>query len=121
MHYETGNPNRYFDPSSFALPPGYTNAAQLGGAFIGNAGRDILEAPGIAKFDVVLAKNTPATERVSLQFRSEFFNLRNRANFGLPSGRIFANANGAISGTVGRITNTTTSSRQIQFGLRLVF
>jgi len=126
VRYDTRNPNGYFNPSPFVLPPGYSNSAQLGGSFIGNAGRDTLQAPGIAKFDIVITKSTPITERISLQFRSEFFNLLNRANLGLPSGRIFATAGTAttppvISSTVGQINDTTTISRQIQFGLRLTF
>ena len=121
--YDTRNPVQYFDPAAFALPPGYRPADQtaLGGTFIGNATRSIPSAPGIAKFDLVLVKSTALTERVNLQFRSEFFNLFNRANFGLPAGRIFADNKGTISGSVGRITETSTISRQIQFGLRLVF
>lgn len=110
--YDTRNPRRYFNPASFVVPtPG----------FIGNTGRSVLIGPGIAKFDFVLVKQTSITERVSLQFRSEFFNLFNRANFGFPNGRLFANAAGAYSGSVGTITTTATSSRQIQFGMRLVF
>ena len=114
--YDTRNPNRYYDPSSFVVP--FRDAT---GGFIGNAGRDILIGPGTAKFDFVLVKETSLSERLHLQFRSEFFNLFNRANFGLPEGRIFANAAGAFTGTVGRIRNTKTTSRQVQFGLRLVF
>src|SRR3990172_6637666 len=98
------NPERYFDPSPFLVPP--VNAE---GAFVGNAGKSLLIGPGIGKFDFVLVKATPITERVNLQFRSEFFNLFNRANFGLPSGRLFATVAGAFSGSVGRITQTTTT------------
>lgn len=107
-----GGANGYFDPNSFTVPtPG----------LVGNAGRSLLIGPGIAKFDFVLVKQTPINERINLQFRSEFFNIFNRANFGFPNGRIFANASGALAGAVGTITNTTTSSRQIQFAMRLFF
>jgi hypothetical protein len=118
--YQTRNPDGfknstnfgYFNPTSFTVPaPG----------FIGNAGRSLLIGPGIAKFDFVLMKQTAITERLRVQFRSEFYNLFNRSNFGTPNGKIFSNANGAISGSAGAITNTSTSARQIQFGMRLVF
>jgi hypothetical protein len=122
--YDTRNPNKYFNPEGlYSLPAGYGAADQtrLGGAFVGNLGRDTLTAPGIARLDLVFTKKTALTERFGLEFRSEFFNILNRANFGLPSGRVYANANGAFSGTVGRITNTNTSARQTQFGLRVTF
>jgi hypothetical protein len=110
--YETRNVDRYFGISSFTPPP--TNT-------VGNAGRTILIGPGAAKFDWVLVKQTSLTERVSLQFRSEFFNLFNRANFNTPSGtRLFVRS-GAVDPAFGRITGTTTSARQVQFGMRLVF
>jgi hypothetical protein len=54
-----------------------------------------------------------------LQFRAEVFNVLNRANFGTPNAIVFAN--GAISSSAGLITATATTSRQIQFGLKLIF
>ena len=62
---------------------------------------------------------SPITERVNLQFRAECFNIENRANFGTPNATVFSN--GAISPTAGLITTTVTSSRQMQFGLKLIF
>ena len=50
----------------------------------------------------------------------EVFNLFNHANFGLPSVNTIT-ASGAILPTAGKITNTVTSSRQLQFGLKLTF
>ena len=58
----------------------------------GNAGRNILTAPGFEDIDFAIAKNTAITERVSLQFRAEAFNLFNHPNFGQPSNN-FAAAN----------------------------
>jgi hypothetical protein len=131
IQYDTRNSDRYFDPSAFRLPPGYTSQEQasLGGAYVGNTGRSILIGPGSATVDLVLQKEFVVTERAKLQFRSEFFNLLNRANFALPNGRIFASATGTLPngspGTlfsdVGRITSTVGTARQIQFGLRLSF
>ena len=55
-----------------------------------------------------------------LQFRVEFFNIANRANFGLPDGKV-RDEDGDINPDVGRIYETVTTSRQIQFGLRFQF
>jgi hypothetical protein len=61
------------------------------------------------------------TERVSLQFRAEFFNILNRSNFGTPNAVVFTSASPTPAPTAGVITSTATSSRQIQFGLKLLF
>jgi hypothetical protein len=56
-----------------------------------------------------------------VQFRSEFFNLFNRANFNNPNPVVYAAATGGPSPTAGVITSTSTTSRQIQFGLKLTW
>ena len=68
-------------------------------------------------------KNFRIAERAGLQFRAEAFNLFNRANFGPPNLIAFAGSadNEQPLSTFGRIRTTVTSSRQIQFGLRLSF
>ena len=53
------------------------------------------------------------------QFKAEFFNVLNRTNFATPNPIVFSN--GAISSSAGLITATATTSRQIQFGLKLIF
>jgi hypothetical protein len=73
----------------------------------------------LAEVDLSLVKNTAVSERASLQFRAEFFNVLNRANFGTPNAIVFAN--GTVSSSAGLITATATMSRQIQFGLKLIF
>ena len=66
------------------------------------------------ELDASLAKSFRITERASLEFRSEFFNLANHPIFGQP---------GATVGTptVGVISGTRLDPRQIQFGLKLAF
>jgi hypothetical protein len=64
-------------------------------------------------------KNTRLSERCNLQLRAEFFNLLNHPNFGTPNPIVFSGA--AFSPTAGLITSTATTSRQIQFGLKLIF
>ncbi len=75
--------------------------------------------PGVAEMDFSMFKNTAISERFRLQFRAEFFNVMNHANFGSPSPVVFSG--NAYSSSAGLITGTTTTSRQIQFGLKLVF
>jgi hypothetical protein len=105
-----GNPNQWFNPAAFKLPTYGT---------YGNLGRGLYSGPGLAEVDASLFKSTAITERTNLQFRAEFFNVLNHANFGTPNATVFAS--GAISPTAGLITSTATTSRQIQFGLKLIF
>lgn len=99
------NIDRWFDPTAFALPAAFT---------WGNAGRNVLRAPGLVNLDLLVGRNFVFTERTRLEFRGEFYNFTNTAHFGRPN---------AVIGSpqAGRITNTATPNRQIQLGLRLVF
>ena len=89
-------------------------------AGFGNLGRNVVVGPGFSNTDVSLTKNTRLGERMRVQFRAEFFDLFNHANFGQPG-------NVAGSPNFGRITNTrfptgeSGSSRQIQLGMKLIF
>jgi hypothetical protein len=107
---QLSNPNQWYNPNAFVLPTAGT---------YGNAGRSILTGPGLADLDVSLFKTVALAERTRLQFRAEFFNVLNHANFGTPNAVVFSS--GAISPTAGLITATATTSRQIQFGAKLVF
>ena len=106
----TGNPNQWFNPSDFVLPTAGT---------YGSLGRGTLTGPGLAGVDLSLFKNTAITERTNLQFRAEFFNISNRANYGPPNTTVFSGT--AISPSAGLITTTATSPRQVQLGLKLNF
>lgn len=106
-----GGADQYYDPSAFSLPAAGT---------YGNLGRNTVIGPGTATVDLALEKKFAVTEAVHAQFRAEVFNIINHANFGLPSVAVFT-ASRAASRSAGRITDTTTSSRQIQLGLKFVF
>jgi len=103
-----GSPNQWFNPAAFVLPAAGT---------FGNAGRDILTAPGLVEMDSSLFKNFRVNERATLQFRAEFFNAINHPNFGWPVITTFTSS-GAVSPSAGLITSTLTTSRQIQFALK---
>lgn len=105
-----GTPNRWFNANAYLLP--------VSGTW-GNLGRGTLMGPGLGELDLSLFKSTSLTESMKLQFRAEFFNVLNRANFGSPNPIIFAG--GAVNPSAGVVTNTATTSRQIQFGLKLIF
>ena len=113
-----GKPSQWFNPAAFIAPPS-------AGGFYGNAGRDTFIGPGLATWDFSVLKDTRIRERLSLQFRAEIFNLLDRANFNTPNLIVFtpptaANPTG-LSGTAGVITSTSTPSRQVQFGLKLLW
>jgi hypothetical protein len=110
----TGNPDGYFDRSAFQLPAAGT---------LGNVGRNSFIGPGLATWDMSFGKSFRLREGVHLRFRTELFNLLNRANFGPPDLIAFAGARDGESAlpTFGRIRDTITPSRQIQLGLRITF
>jgi len=113
-----GKPAQWFNPAAFIAPPSVIG-------FYGNVGRDAYTGPGLATWDFSVLKNTSISERFNLQFRAEIFNLLNRANFNTPNLIVFtppsaANTTG-VSGTAGAINSTSTSSRQVQFALKLLF
>ena len=105
-----GTPTRWFDPKAYILP--------VAGTW-GNLGRGVLKGPGLVGLDTSLFKSTKLSERMNLQFRAEIFNLLNRANFSFPNATVFSG--NSISPSAGLITATATTSRQIQFGLKLAF
>jgi hypothetical protein len=87
----------------------------------GTMGRNIFPDSGFRNWDFSVAKNWKLGERVSAQFRAEFFNAFNHTNFLLPSSSTGANfANRITSGIFGESAGTL-DPREIQFGLKLFF
>jgi hypothetical protein len=97
-------PQEWFNTADFPIPP-Y-------GQF-GNAGRNILDGPGMAAVNFSIIKNTVVNERLTLQFRSEFFNLFNHTNFNLPD-------NFVGSPTFGQLISAQ-DPRRVQFALKFLF
>jgi len=107
-----GSPDRYFDPNCFVpAAPG----------FLGNMGSRVLTGPGLVMSDWGLLKAVPFEERRRLEFRGEVFNIFNRPNFAVPAFALLFKPDLSRIGSAGRITQTVTTSRQMQFAIRLVF
>jgi Carboxypeptidase regulatory-like domain/TonB dependent receptor len=107
---------QWINPAAFAMPANGT---------FGNAPRDIARGPGAWQMDFGVIKHILLTESTRLEFRSEFFNVFNHPQFGLPQSTFGVQGFGSIIQTV----NTTTpvspvgagTPREIQFALKLKF
>jgi hypothetical protein len=95
----------YFNPAAFSLPAAGT---------FGNVGRNTVIGPGVTNLDLTMGKNVRINERLTLQFRGEFFNTLNHPNWSV----------------IGRIINTPATfaqalsqldPRELQFGAKLLF
>ncbi len=136
------NDRLVLNPAAFSTP--------LPGTF-GNAPRNYLRGPNFQQFDLILSKRFKFSESTNLEFRTEVFNLFNRANFDIPGSRLnlalptvactggvctasgtsiqpgSPYTQGAAGGTFGLLRQTVVrdvglgTSRQIQFALRLNF
>lgn len=102
---------QWFNPLAFQSP--------VSGTF-GDAKRDSLEGPGLTDVDLSVSKNFPIHERFHAQFRAEYFNILNHTNFTTPNAVVFSAAD-TLSPTAGVLTATATTSRQLQFALKVLF
>ena len=106
-------PELYFDPCVFEVPEPGT---------LGNVGRNTLIAPTVLRVDLSIQREFLVDAQRRLQFRAEFFNLPNHTNFGRVSSGVFTGVGeGRFNPSAGRISSTNTTSRQVQFALRLTF
>jgi hypothetical protein len=130
----TGNPNQWFNPNMFDMQPMVPcpNNVALTCGTLGDAARGILRGPGLGDWDFSLVKDTTVAlldEQASVEFRAEIFNFLNHTNFGMPASATVFNGATSVLGAyqqaplagVGQITTTVTTSRQIQFALKLNF
>jgi hypothetical protein len=90
--YNKRNPANYLVLSSFAMPcteaagmySGFASDCVPGTRHYGDLGRNSLVGPTYKQWDLAIYKNTPITERVSVQLRADFFNILNHPNFANP-------------------------------------
>jgi hypothetical protein len=106
-------PRDWINPAAFSIPANGT---------WGNAGRNLVRAPGIWQIDTALTKRTQITEHTGIEFRAEAFNLLNHAQFGLPNGNFSAAGSfGTITQPLNPGATGTGTPRQFQLMLRLSF
>ncbi len=98
-------PNQWFNPAAFAVPPPFT---------FGSLGRNALRADKSINLDLSIFKGFPIKEDKRFEFRVEAFNLPNHATWGIPAAD-FNNPQ------FGRVLNTRSVERQIQFALKFYF
>jgi len=125
-----GNPSAFNQPcqlgASGPIPNSPKGCIPLTGAGLLGGGATTTTGPGIKTFDFSAFKAFQISERFSMQFRSEFFNIFNHPNFNAPgfggNGVIsIANSTNFTNSNFGEIGSTRTSPRQIQFALKLYY
>lgn len=131
-----GNALNYIKLNCFTLPVATPSIAALCVPFapngvtasgtcsnlLGNSGRNSIYGPGLVDFDFSLVKDTKIFERLNVQFRAEIFNLFNHTNFNPPLvNNVIFNQDGSANGAAGALDSTSTSSREVQFALKLIF
>jgi hypothetical protein len=108
----------YVNPNAFCAPPIVSvGGPGTTGTDYGNSGRSVLRGPGQNNFDISIVKTTRVgglSENASLDFRTEFFNAFNHAQFGNPGNLV-------DTASLGIINSTTVAPRLIQFALKYVF
>jgi len=110
-------------PNSPVAPPSGT---QFCSNVLGNTKRNQFYGPGLTTVDFSVFKNTHITEAVNLQFRAEFFNILNHTNFLSPGFLNTFGQNNSVYDADGTalptaLNQTSTTSRQIQLGMKLIF
>jgi hypothetical protein len=107
-----GGTAQWFNPAAFIVPTTGT---------FGNVGRNVLTGPGLATWDFSVLKDTHLFERLDLQFRAEIFNILDRTNLDTPNLIVYTSPTGTPSPVAGTFTQTSTTARQVQFGLKLLW
>jgi len=126
-----GNPTNYIKTQCFGIPTASPSLLprcdlSLGVGpqcfnLLGNSGRNIMMGPGLVNLDFSLFKNIrlPGVDRYNLQFRAEFFNLLNHTNFASPGNTDIFDSTGKLNAVAGVLSATSTTAREIQFGVKL--
>jgi hypothetical protein len=101
-----GSAIQYFNPVRYTLHALKTE---------GNVWINSIYGPGLFNVDSSIIKRTKLTENLDSEFRSDFFNVLNRAIFGQPNKFVFTGP------TASQITSVATPPRQIEFAIELLF
>jgi hypothetical protein len=131
-----GNANNYIKMQCFTLPMATPSIASLCVPFapngvtapgtcanlLGTGGRNEIYGPGLIDFDFSVVKDTHIGERLDVQFRAEMFNIFNHTNFNPPLvNQVLFNQDGSVNPAAGALDSTATTSRQVQFALKVIF
>ena len=114
----SGNAAQYLKLACFATPAPANR--------LGDAGRNVARGPGLIDWDASLFKNIPIarfSDSFRIQFRYEMFNALNHTNFNPPNAtslQLFTQALTSIA-SAGNLTSTSTTSRQLQFALKILW
>jgi hypothetical protein len=117
----------YIPPNPSANPPDPGNPGIPGTCanLFGNLGRNTVIGPGLVNVDFSVVKNTKVpkiSENFNVQFRTEFFNVFNHANFAPPLDNLQSfDASGNLVGGFGQLTALQVPSREIQFALKFTW
>jgi hypothetical protein len=103
-HLSNSSPEKWFNTDAFVRNPPFT---------FGNAGRNILQSPGLVNFDLSLYKHFQPLERLRVEFRCEAFNSLNTPPWGFANTEVGNRAFGTIT--------AAGAPRNLQFGLKLIF
>jgi hypothetical protein len=109
----------YFNPAAFALPGTVNSSTGVPITKFGTAQRRIGRGPSVADLDFSLFKNFRVGERINIQFRAEAFNASNTPAFSLPAATSQSLTIGNSS--FGKLTSSSATGRQLQFGLKILF
>jgi hypothetical protein len=115
---DPGNAVQYLELACFAAPAPANR--------LGDAGRNVARGPGLIDWDASLFKNIPVarfSDSLRVQFRFEMFNALNHTNFNPPNAtslQLFTQALTPIA-SAGNLTSTSTTSRQLQFALKILW
>jgi hypothetical protein len=127
---EGRGPDSFFNPAAFRVPG--TTPSNTGAPIqmFGDSARRVARGPGSVNFDFSVFKEAVFGERYRVQFRTEFFNLTNTPTFLLPSsnspamtciGRTPGSACNDNNPEFGKLSGSSATGRQIQFGLKFLF
>jgi hypothetical protein len=124
------NLGAYFNLAGFCTPavvpfgdPGILGPGDTAATGFGNAGIGGVTGPGQFNWDISIMKNTQITERVRVQFRTDFYNAFNHSQFSDPGSGSFGSIGFIDVGSpvANTISHTSVNPRLIQFGLHFYF
>ena len=119
MYLPDGGPDGWFNSAAFTQPGRVNNVRGTPLTLFGNLARRAGRGPGTTNLDFSVFRNFLIREGLNLQFRAEAFNLSNTPAFFLPSAASPALTIG--NANFGKLTASSATGRQLQFGLKLLF